>query len=218
MATLDPISPFPHVRSHIFRTFLESEKKPSLPLLVTTTDIRTPKIQQMLANPHAELAWWIEPTQEQFRISGLTTVVPEPGHTLHDAFLRSAPSALPKPEGLVATGMLALKDSGIDWEGKRVEVFKMMSPYMRAAWCRPTPGSPLDTAEGTDKWPVRVDPPTADSKEEDRENWTKALKNFALVIIDPDRVDYVEMAVKPNRRWYFTRTPEGSWEELAVVP
>lgn len=207
-------TPIPHVRTHIFRSFITPSKSPSLPLVLTSTDIRTPKITQMITNPHVELAWWIEGTQEQYRISGIANVIPRPDHTFYKNFVYSAEHASP------GTGLHALiEQDKIDWEAKRLEVFKKMSPNMKATWARPAaPGSPL--VDDPKSWPERIDDPTdGDSEEEkeNRKNWEIAYGNFALVVIDPVEVDYLEMAIRPNRRWRFWKHNR-DWKEQAIVP
>ena len=96
IATLDPdpdsAQPV-HVRTQIFREFVTPPSKPSLPLLITSTDIRSPKVVQISANNHVELAWWIEPTKEQFRISGVVHLIPEPGTPLHEHYIESVDNA-----------------------------------------------------------------------------------------------------------------------------
>lgn len=108
----------------------------------------------------------------------------------------------------------------MDWDTKRLEVFRSMSPYMKASWCRPVPGSPL-AGHDPKSWPERVDEPDekSDTEEEKtkKKNWDTALSNFALLLIDPSEVDYVDLAVKPNQRTRFWIT-QGRWEEQALVP
>ncbi|ESK93467.1 pyridoxamine 5 -phosphate oxidase- fmn-binding [Moniliophthora roreri MCA 2997] len=212
LATIDPSSPKPHVRSHIFRSFLQPPGNDQLPFILTTTDIRTPKATQIISNPNVELAWWIEGKQEQFRIAGTASLVPAPDHPLYKHF----------------SGIKVLE--GLNWEEKRKEVFKTMSAHMKASWCRPVPGSRLvGGEEEAKKWPVRVDEPghergedgrevTEEDKGKNKENWETALKRFALLIIDPTEVDYVELGVIPNKRTRFWKSENGTWKEEAVVP
>ncbi|KAG5339495.1 hypothetical protein C0989_004011 [Termitomyces sp. Mn162] len=213
LASIDPTTPVPHVRSLIFREFISPRSKPSLPLFLTTTDIRTPKISQIISNPHVEVAWWIEGTQEQFRISGIASAIPAPTNSLYKHFLHNVEHAV--PNSAVAT----LKDEHFDWEAKRKESFENMSAHMKASWCRPTPGSPLEGGEEeAKKWPIRLEEPSEDGDEEAKKNWDTALGNFALLIVDPTDVDYVELGVIPNRRTRFWRTSDGSWDSEATVP
>ncbi|RDB29289.1 hypothetical protein Hypma_016079 [Hypsizygus marmoreus] len=213
LASIDPTTPVPHVRSHIFREFITPSSSPSLPLLVSTTDIRTPKTTQIISNPHVQVAWWIDRTQEQFRITGLASVIPTPANGLYKHFIYSTKNAAP------VSAVAALSREGFDWEEKRKEIFMKMGAHMKAGWCRPVPGSRLEGGEEeARKWPVRLEEPGEDSTEEDRKNWETALGNFALLIVDPTEVDYVELGAEPDRRTRFWRTREGLWEDEAVVP
>jgi pyridoxamine 5'-phosphate oxidase len=197
----------PKVRSHIFRSFVSPSKFPAVPLLLTTTDIRTPKTSQIRDNPNVEITWWIFGTQEQFRIAGRAHVIPAPNH----------PSYNPK----IGTGVAldALRDERFDWEAKRKEVFNEMSEYMKASWCRPTPGSRLDSPDDANSWPQKL-PKLGEAKtDEDKKNLEMALGNFALVVIEPAEVDYVELGLTPNRRSKFVRKgKEEGWDEEAQVP
>ena len=111
---------------------------------------------------------------------------------------------------LGGSGIAALSKEDFDWEEKRKEMFGGMSRHMKATWCRPVPGSRLEGGDEA-RWPVTVD-------DEGDVNWQTALGNFALVVVDPTEVDYVELGPIPQRRTRFWRTPEGLWEEEAVVP
>ncbi|KAF9064034.1 pyridoxamine 5'-phosphate oxidase-domain-containing protein [Rhodocollybia butyracea] len=221
LSSIDATSPVPSVRSVIFRSFLNPTSNPSLPLILTTTDVRSPKTAQIIANPHVHIAWWIEGSQEQYRLSGLGCIIPSPKDHLHKQFIHSTISSAGS-----GSGMAALNRDKFDWEAKRLEVFKTMSPFMKATWCRPTPGSALTGGEEeAKKWPERLDEPKdperpdeSEEEKENRRNWEIALRNFALVLVDPSEVDYVELGVLPNRRTKFTRTVQGSWKEQALVP
>ncbi|KAK7464365.1 hypothetical protein VKT23_006532 [Stygiomarasmius scandens] len=221
LATIDANStgPIPKVRSLIFRSFLTPSGSASQPLLLSSTDIRTQKVQQLNTNHKLELAWWIEGTQEQFRVSGIGCVVPareDESYEIFERFVQSTRSGTSTSSG----GLAALVRENFDWEKKRVEVFKTMSSHMKASWCRPVPGSPLIGGEDeAKKWPKTVEEPKdGDGDEENRRNWETALRNFALVLVDPTEVDYVELGVIPNKRTKFWRTEEGQWEEMALVP
>jgi len=224
LASIDPTGRNPHVRSHIFRDFIYSSSAgESLPLLVTTTDIRTPKVAQITSNPHVELAWWIDGTKEQYRISGVAHIVPEPNNSVYTQFLHATQSsslatANASPESAIAL----LGKERFDWQAKRLEVFKTMSGHMRASWCRPIPGSPLPGGlEEAKKWPETVTAPSdedsAEEKARKQKLWDLAYTNFALLVIDPVEVDYVTMEVVPNRRWRNTKNANGKWDEQEVV-
>jgi pyridoxamine 5'-phosphate oxidase len=175
---------------------------PGSPLLVTSTDIRTPKIQQIAHANTVELAWWISATSDQFRISGLARIIAAPEHDI--AASRAA--------------LVASEASGIDWEAKRRELFDALSEQMRVSWCRPTPGAPLEGRyEEMNDWPVRVPKSSEAKSEKEKELAKAALSNYALIVIEPVKVDWAQMAINPNRRTFFTREG-GDWKEEPVVP
>lgn len=216
LATIDAEGPVPRARSHIFRSFLNSPTAPGLPLLITSTDVRTPKLHHILANANIESCWWIEQTSEQFRITGRVSLVTSPDHQLskitRDHLLNNADV---DPEG----GLAALMPAKFDWEAKRVEIFKSMSAHMKASWCRPTPGSVLEGGQDeVRRWPERVGEPKEGDGKEAWKNWETALGNFVLVVIEPSEVDYLTLAVIPNRRYKTTRAVGGGWDEVEVVP
>jgi len=170
--------------------------------MTTCEDVRTPKTAQMIANPHVQVVWWIDDTQEQYRIAGRAHIVPAAGHTLHRHFTHT---------------IGGLSEGNYDWEAKRIETFKKMSPVMKASWCRPVPGSRLEGGqEEAKKWPVKLEEPKP-GDEEGKRLWDMSLSNFALVIIEPQDVDYVELGPIPNRRTRFWRTG-GVWNEEDLVP
>ena len=218
LATIDKI-PIPRVRSLVFRKFLVKQNKPSLPLLLTSTDIRTPKVAQLVTNPTAELAWWIEAKQQQYRITADVYLVPNLEHSLRSNFEHALSGS---QDG---TGLALFKDE--DWESQRLQMFKNMSSHMKASWCRPVPGSPLKGGEDEAKnWPEVVEDPSEDKDlphekyDELLRNWKMAVSNFALVVIDPIEVDFVDMGVVPNRRTRFFKSSEnnGLWSEEELVP
>ena len=68
----------PQVRSCIIQELISPDGDEHLPTLLTTTGIRTPKVEQILANGTAQINWWIEPTQDQFRLTGKVSIFPGP--------------------------------------------------------------------------------------------------------------------------------------------
>ena len=142
---------------------------------------------------------------DQFRLTGKAAIVPEPASRVDHS-----------------GGGLAFErfsTGGFDWEAKRVQVFDSLSDHMRASWCRPTPGSPLEGGyEDAKKWPKSVPTTTGATSEEEKELVERALGNFALVLVEPTYVDWVELGVVPNQRTVFDRADDGSWAETIVVP
>ncbi|KAH8094772.1 pyridoxamine 5'-phosphate oxidase-domain-containing protein [Phellopilus nigrolimitatus] len=211
----------PRVRSLIHRAFL-APRSSTHPLLLTTTDARTPKARQLAQNARVELAWWLPASQEQMRVAGTAHVLPAPDFALRaadaaSAAIEDATRALEK-----AFAREALGGRGFDWEALRAQQFDSMSGHMKASWVRPVPGTSLQGVSGYDAaktWPESL-PKLRDSNADGatRKLVQEALGNFALVLIDPTEVDYVELGVVPNRRTRFFKNKEGKWDEEAVVP
>lgn len=90
---------------------------------------------------------------------------------------------------------------------------------MKASWCRPPPGSVMDAYEDARKWPQTVPKLGEAESEEDRRNQAWALRNFALVLVEAEEVDWLQIGEKPNQRTRFTRQ-EGKteWLEQIIVP
>jgi hypothetical protein len=89
---------------------------------------------------------------------------------------------------------------------------------MRATWCRPPPGNLLKGGyEEMNDWPTKVPKPSDAKTEKEKKLAELAFSNYAIIVIEPLHVDWVQMAIKPNRRTFFTR--EGiDWKEEIVVP
>ncbi|KAH9082256.1 pyridoxamine 5'-phosphate oxidase-domain-containing protein [Lactarius deliciosus] len=201
LATVDDAGK-PCVRSLIHRAFLVPPSRPAFPILVASTDIRSAKVHQIAHADTVELVWWINATLDQFRISGLARVFASPQRSI--------------PHTAVGCGGInALEMSGVDWEAKRRELFDAVSEEMRASWCRPA-GMPLKVGEAND-WPTTVPKPNEAKTDREKELSELALSNYAIIAIDPLRVDWVQLGTEPYQRTFFTRTEDG-WSEEAIVP
>ena len=219
-----------HVRTIAHRKFL-SFHSPAQQLVQTTTDIRTPKVRQIAQNSRVEVVWWFPDTQEQFRLSGRAYVLPSREFLAGDASDEGEDVGEKEQQILAAKKLYRefvdaqLATPDFDWEKARFDSFESMNPYMRATWLRPTPGTLLPNGHDEAKKWVQTLPNYEEANKEGnekvKENWEKACRNFALVVIDPAEVDYVELGVKPNRRSVFKKgvgSDKMGWNELAVVP
>ncbi|PCH34385.1 hypothetical protein WOLCODRAFT_135682 [Wolfiporia cocos MD-104 SS10] len=204
MATVDA-SGKPKVRTLVHRELFQPSGRPNLPVILTTTDVRSPKVQELRANPYAELCWWMEGSKDQFRISGPVRVIPSP-HADRTAWVKGEPSV----------AFDVVEEQGFDWEKKRSEVFDNMSAHMKASWCRPPPGSVLQSYQEAKKWTGKVPKLGEAESEDDRRNQEQALQNFALVLIEAVEVDWVQLGEQPNRRTRFLRVGEEWTEEISV--
>ncbi|KAL5494788.1 hypothetical protein ACEPAI_250 [Sanghuangporus weigelae] len=211
----------PRVRTVVHRAFL-TPRSPAHPILLTTTDVRTSKATQLAENPRVELAWWLPKAQAQIRILGNAYIHPSPNFQLNGADSiseeqkRTIENAVAKLRSAFPAKELGWED--FDWEKERIERFDAVSGHMRASWVRPVPGSRLSDPSDARKWPETL--PKRDEAGDKKELVAVALKNYALVVIDPFEVDYVELGVMPNRRTRFFKESagEGGWKEEALVP
>ncbi|KAL5519422.1 hypothetical protein ACEPAH_1105 [Sanghuangporus vaninii] len=211
----------PRVRTVVHRAFL-TPRSPAHPILLTTTDVRTAKATQLAENTRVELAWWLPKAQAQIRILGNAYVRPSP-----DFHLIGADSISGEDKRTIENAVAKLQSAfpakelggeGFDWEKERIKRFDATGAHMRASWVRPVPGSRLSDSGDAKEFPETL--PKSDEAGDKKELVATALKNFALVIIDPLEVDYVEVGVMPNRRTRFFRESagEGGWKEEALVP
>ena len=60
--------------------------------------------------------------------------------------------------------------------------------------------------------------PPKNVSEEEKMQWQEAFNSFAMVLVEPFKVDWVQLGVKPNQRTVFTRNDEDQWEEHIVAP
>ncbi|KAF8713844.1 Pyridoxamine 5'-phosphate oxidase, partial [Rhizoctonia solani] len=207
--------PIPRVRYLVHRNILTLHS--ARPILVSTTDIRSPKVNQIRSHPStrgptAEVAWWIAEENVQFRILARVQILPAPSHPLYSEF--------PFKELSQNSG----GDSGPDapatakeWEALRVKTFNNLVPPIRASFARPTPGSPLADHTDAERWPQKLPEKGKEETEEEKKQVKEALENFSLLLLEPLDVDFVELGVVPNRRtrWSFDGH---KWDEQAVVP
>jgi len=218
-ATID--NDVPRVRYVVHRSLLSATS--ARPLLVASTDVRTPKVSQLHSSSSvAEIAWWFEESAEQYRITANAYVLPKPGHVLHGRFPFDKLSTYPD---YAAEGDVDDRERDRDrvrwWERERIDTFdNKMGDVLRASFCRPVPGSPLPGGyESAKQWPERL-PRSSDAENgtEEAEQVTEALNNFALVVFEPVKVERIELGIVPNRRTSWKWKDDKSWEMSILVP
>lgn len=107
-----------------------------------------------------------------------------------------------------------------DWEKRRVQAFDALPGHIRASFAGPVPGTHTGDYDAMLKWPDDA-PTTLEAKgSEGMELVEKALKNFAMVVLDPIEVDVTELNVlpKPDRRTIWKKSKGDIWEKEIVVP
>ena len=190
----------------------------NIPLLITTSDIRSPKVTQIVDNPNVEIVWWLDGSMDQFRVGGRAFVIPAADHPLHDTAFTKIHRRLPLAI-LHSMGEEGGPDGKLDWERKRREVFDSLKPAMRATWARPVaPGSIIESYDVPNQWAREVLSSEEVKSEEDKKKWEEAYFNFAVILVEPFKIDWVQLGEKPNRRTIFTRNDEDKWDEEIAAP
>ena len=113
-----------------------------------------------------------------------------------------------------------------------------MSPGLRASYCRPIPGTPLDSTRppiDPSTFPKELPLDLDENASEQEKIWLKeALTQMALLVIEPFEVDWYvlrllvvdktnfelqrcDLAAVPNKRIQWTKK-DGVWSEINVVP
>lgn len=186
-----------------------------MPLIVATTDIRSSKVSQFqsspssAAKPNAEVAWWISDASEQYRIGAKVHILPHPEHELVGSF----PAARLDKGGQDS-------NSEFGWEELRRRIFnEVMGDAMRASFCRPNPGGALGDYEESKVWVNRLPKEEEAKGDLEKERLVEeALRNFALIVVEPLRVDLLELGIEPHRKTVWERVENGEWSENLVVP
>ena len=241
----------PHVRYVVHRGFVNEKRDGeveggiasqnpafgSSPCLMTTTDVRTPKVQQLTSQSslrsqgqdgsrggECEIAWWIESAQLQFRISGTVHVLPTEGHPLRSLFPFDRLSPPKAPDAMDS-------DQQFDWDAERTRIFNKLNAGLLASFCRPTPGSAhpnadrLHTAKPKDDvnspWPLELPQPGKEENDEQKRQLEESERNFALVVVEPYKVDLVNLADDTRTVYELQagdRAATGRWTSRRVVP
>lgn len=252
--------PAPHVRMVVHRGFVNEQRSSSSETgvepfdsrfgsnacLLTTTDIRAPKAQQIIAQSQAkassssgsqgaagEICWWMEHASLQFRIAGTMHVLPRKDHPAAKAFNGSRLSPPASPED-------GKDGEPFDWHKERSRIFEKLSPDLLASFTRPTPsgphphnerlkdgqgpgeGDPEEAKDDTNSpWTLKLPQPGQEENDEQKKLLEEAERNFALIVIDPETIDIVDLA--RDRRSLFTRIDpskgaNSDWKEMRLVP
>ncbi|MDA0267038.1 MAG: pyridoxamine 5'-phosphate oxidase family protein [Cyanobacteria bacterium] len=165
LATMDRDG-YPANRTVVFRGFFESGDRPML-----VSDTRSAKIEQIQANPAAEVCWYFAKTREQFRLRGELTVV----------------TAETEPAELRLT---------------REQLWHNLSDAARQQFTWPSPGQPRQE-QG-----FAIAPP----------NSTQPPPHFCLILLEPNRVDYLALRGEPQDRIIYTRQGQDPWQAQGVNP
>ncbi|KAI8846334.1 hypothetical protein BC829DRAFT_398659 [Chytridium lagenaria] len=226
----------PANRFTVFRGFLSD-----MPLLSTTTtlvekinntlifaaDARSGSVDDLIhGSRFGEVCWLCqEPASSSVSLENSISVV-SPDHPLALSHRVPVPFSSFSGPGF----------HSIDWEAKRLDVWRRLSSVRRASFAWPAPGKPqqqplyvaepesqgnnatslsLPIVTHLDADPVPSDHthqvPTTPTPTDD-DPYTTALRNFCLLLLDVDGADHLRMAQVPHVRTKFRRSME-SWSE-----
>ncbi|KAK4053134.1 hypothetical protein OIV83_001869 [Microbotryomycetes sp. JL201] len=199
LATVQDGQPF--ARFHVHRGFVKDRSGEEHPLLVTTTDMAMPKVEQIKSSSAGpkkgspgEYVFWMSPTGDQIRIRGQIHLY--------------EPTTPISSQSVSTLDVTSSKD--FDWEEFRKDVWQnKMSGHLRASYLNTPPGKPVDE-DFKEPSKERIDPDEQPEAEE-------ALKRFALVIFDPTVVDWSQQNAKPPVRRTWTRVEKDTWKEQRVA-
>ncbi|KAK4058720.1 hypothetical protein OIO90_000164 [Microbotryomycetes sp. JL221] len=197
LATVQDGQPF--ARFHVHRGFVKDKNDKEYPLLVSTTDMAMPKVEQIKSSAAGpgkgspgEYVFWMSPTGDQIRVRG----------QIH----------LYDPTQSISSQSIASLDvtKDFDWEQFRLNVWKnKMSGHLRASYLNTPPGKPVEE-EFKEPSKERIDP-------DEEPEATEALKRFALIVFEPTVVDWSQQNAKPPVRRTWTRVEKDTWKEQRVA-
>ena len=185
----------PCTRTIAFRGFLSDvqDVKPSsssIPnFLVFVTDKRSTKFEEIQANQHVALCWYLPDSREQFRFSCRAYLVP-----LKNDSTRTES----KPLNL----------DSLQLDKLRRHFWTQLSDKTRAQFAWPAPKSPLDSQSSSPLQTLSLDSPLA----------LEAFKNFTLILLNPYEVDYLNIGVTPNKRTLHWLSEIQDWSYQDVNP
>ncbi|CCH45706.1 hypothetical protein BN7_5291 [Wickerhamomyces ciferrii] len=209
----------PRVRTCIYRGFVFDDKKTNV--ITLTTDIRMEKYEHLTSNPKFETCFWFPTTNEQFRISGnakiLTTSNTETFSQELGEYPLVSPTALKQYSSSLDlsnhenhhNSIHDLKPSAQEWEAELKNKWESLSRNLKSSFRKPDPGSVLT--------PEKQKLLDSISRGVDGSNEIDGTKNFGLVLLLPENVDYVNLNGHQSR-YKHDRVDEDQWDETEICP
>lgn len=139
---------------------------------------------------------WLFPSMVQVRLEGRAILYPSP------IPFPDPPKTTAKEDADAVAATFAKDTPEADpqwWEQKRKDLWNGLSPDLRASFSRPQPGAELK--DDPDNW---IDELPADDKELSdeklKEAYKKAWENFAVLALEPEYVEVLDLGSKPHKR------------------
>lgn len=236
-ATID-LDGSPSVRTVINRGYLFNDKKSNI--LTFTTDIRMNKFQELQRNPKFEACFWFPKSNQQFRIKGNAKLLTLDNlKDINDSeIIKEFPIISPhkiknySSHADLASHFNTTSNIGSisnscgnsnsntsnssnlpeisEWEAELQDKWENLSTKLKSSFRKPQPGEVL-TKENR----KLID---SISRGVDGSNEIDGIKNFALVLLLPDLVDFVDLSGNKQTRFFYKRYEFDQWDEKEVCP
>ncbi|OZJ05221.1 hypothetical protein BZG36_02454 [Bifiguratus adelaidae] len=182
-------------------------------LLCFSTDIRSAKCRELARTRLAQFCWWFPSEQRQFRIACETYIIASPESNSHIGTPTSELEALsqcfvhPPAKGT---------SERFSWDNECGYHFDRLPNIIRGWHVGPPPSAPCDdNTVPFDQLPLSRTSADHDLK------LRQAQQNFALIVMKPKSVDFVDMAQQPPTRLLFESGEDdrsSSWRTIPLNP
>jgi len=215
-ATVDS-NGFPKVRTCVYRGFIFNDKKTNI--ITLTTDIRMDKYEHLQKNSKFEACFWFPVTNEQFRISGDAKLLTMNNCSTFSDSLGKYPLISPNALKQYSSSLdltnhehsisAPTKPSPQEWETELKSKWEDLSRGLKSSFRKPEPGSIIT--------PEKQKLLDSISRGVDGSNEIDGTKNFALVLLLADEVDYLNLNGHQSRLIY-KRYDDDQWDEAEICP
>ncbi|KAI5454827.1 hypothetical protein NCC49_002110 [Naganishia albida] len=199
-----------------------SSLRTPLSALLFSTDIRSPKCQEITENSACALSAWLAQTGVQFRIDGHAYLYRPlwTGNSRDEKTWTRPRSSL----DTTPTNLKAIQETVFttDLESLSRSMFEELSPRTRAWHSRGVPGGRINDFAPTEReaWLQELTRLLAPIRQAGQAaEFVAAARNFALLIVVPYEVDVVQIVSQGHdRRWQWRLREDLTWEVIELVP
>lgn len=208
----------PKVRTCVYRGFIFNDKKTNV--ITFTTDIRMEKFEHLKTNPKFEACFWFPATNEQFRVSGDAKLLTMNNTTTFNHELGNYPLISPNVIKQYSSSLdlsntehhntsAPSNPSPQEWESELKGKWEDLSRNLKSSFRKPEPGSIIT--------PEKQKLLDSISRGVDGSHEVDGAKNFALVLLLADKVDYVNLNGHQSR-YVYSRYDDDQWDETEICP
>lgn len=208
----------PKVRTCVYRGFIFNDKKTNV--ITFTTDIRMEKFEHLKTNPKFEACFWFPATNEQFRVSGDAKLLTMNNTTTFNHELGNYPLISPNVIKQYSSSLdlsntehhntsAPSNPSPQEWESELKGKWEDLSRNLKSSFRKPEPGSIIT--------PEKQKLLDSISRGVDGSHEVDGAKNFALVLLLADKVDYANLNGHQSR-YVYSRYDDDQWDETEICP